>query len=101
MNDRRQLLKSLAAASGIALLPRASRAAAPSLPEYPFKLGIASGYPTDHSIVLWTRLAPQPGEPGGGMPPLDWKVGYEVAADESFRRIIVRGGATAEACLRA
>ncbi len=98
MNDRRQLLKSLAASSGIALLPRALRAAAAApLPEYPFRLGVASGYPTDHSVVLWTRLAPQPAQPDGGMAPLDWKPGYEIAADENFRRIVARGNAIAEA----
>jgi len=98
MNERRDLLKSLAAAGGVALLPRALRAAdSPALPEYPFKLGVASGYPADRSVILWTRLAPLPDQPGGGMPPMDWPLRYEVGADENFRRIVARGTTTAEA----
>lgn len=98
MSDRRQLLKSLAAASGAALLPRVPWAAMKqSLPDYPFTLGVASGFPTDRTVVIWTRLAPQPGQPDGGMPPADWPVAYEVAADERFHRIVARGKATAEA----
>jgi alkaline phosphatase D len=98
MSDRRQLLKSLAAASGVALLPRALRAAgAPALPDNPFRLGVSSGFPTDRSVVLWTRLAPNPDQPAGGMPPLDWQVGFEVATDDTFRRIIARGRAVASA----
>ncbi len=98
MNDRRQLLKSLAAASGAALLPRALRAAdAQPLPEYPFKLGVSSGYPTDRSVILWTRLAPQPDQPGGGMAPVDQPLRYELATDDRFRRIVARGDARAEA----
>ena len=63
-----------------------ARAAGQPLPADPFRLGVASGFPTDDSIVLWTRLAPDPLAPDGGMPPLDWHVSYEVAADENFRR---------------
>jgi len=97
MNDRRDVLKGLAAAGGSALLPGVLRVASPPpLPDYPFRLGVASGYPTGHSVVLWTRLAPQPEQPGGGMAPQDRKVGYEVAADEAFRHIVARGEATAE-----
>lgn len=98
MSDRRQLLKSFAAASGIALLPRALRAAgAPALPGNPFRLGVSSGFPTDRTVVLWTRLAPLPEQPAGGMPPIDWSVDFEVASDDSFRRIVARGRASAEA----
>ena len=55
----------------------------------PFTLGVASGYPEPGAVVLWTRLAPEPLAPGGGMPreadavPVDW----EVAEDDGFRRI--------------
>src|SRR5262245_24014279 len=97
-NERRELLKSLAAAGGVALLPRVLRgAAAPPLPEFPFKLGVASGFATDDSVVLWTRLAPHPDQPDGGMPPMDVPARYEVASDDQFRRIVKRGDATAEA----
>ena len=33
----------------------------------PFTLGIASGYPGPGSVVLWTRLAPTPFAPNGGL----------------------------------
>ncbi|MEO6184965.1 MAG: alkaline phosphatase D family protein, partial [Steroidobacteraceae bacterium] len=41
--------------------------------------------------------APTPAQRDGGMPPLDYEVGYEVATDEQFRRIAVRGKALASA----
>jgi alkaline phosphatase D len=100
MNDRRKLLKSLAAAGGVALLPRVLRAAAPPpLPEYPFKLGVASGFPLHRSVKLWTRLAPQPDLADGGLPPVDIPVRFEVASDDRFRRIVTRGEASAVARL--
>src|SRR5690606_20002203 len=34
----------------------------------PFTLGVASGMPRPDSLVLWTRLAPRPYEPLGGLP---------------------------------
>lgn len=36
---------------------------------YPFTLGVASGAPSATGVVLWTRLAPSPLEPGGGLAP--------------------------------
>ena len=33
----------------------------------PFQLGVASGDPDAHSVVLWTRLCPKPLEPGYGL----------------------------------
>jgi alkaline phosphatase D len=61
---------------------------------YPFALGVASGAPRSDGVVLWTRLAPLPLE-GGGMDPVPVEVRWEVAEDESFRRIVRRGTATA------
>lgn len=44
----------------------------------PFTLGVASGDPLSDSIVLWTRLAPDPLSGDGGMPdfsvPVRWKI---------------------------
>ncbi|MEP4684242.1 MAG: alkaline phosphatase, partial [Rhodopirellula bahusiensis] len=34
----------------------------------PFSLGVASGEPDHRGMVLWTRLAPSPLLPDGGMP---------------------------------
>lgn len=74
----------------------ASRAAAPvPTGRDPFTLGVASGYPHPHGFVLWTRLAPHPLAPGGGMPPAPVPVTWEVGADEAFARVLARGEAMA------
>src|SRR5919108_549863 len=79
--ERRRILQGLAAATALCALPRQSRAAAPaSLPGDPFRLGVASGFPTDSSVVLWTRLAPQPAAPGGAMPEADWPLRHAAQA---------------------
>ena len=61
----------------------------------PFQLGVASGDPTTTSAVIWTRLAPRPLEPEGGMAGPRTGVNWEVADDEQFTRIVKRGRATA------
>jgi alkaline phosphatase D len=97
---RRQLLQGMVAMAGSTIAPgalRTARAAGAPYRTDPFRLGVASGFPTDHSAVLWTRLAPEPGLPDGGLRPLDLQVDYEVAADERFRRIASRGRAIAPA----
>jgi alkaline phosphatase D len=52
----------------------------------PFALGVASGEPSADGFVLWTRIA------GLGE---DRLVGYEIAEDDGFRRIVRRGTALA------
>ncbi len=69
--------------------------AKPAFTHHPFSLGVASGDPTPDGFVLWTRLAPQPLEPSGGMPPLAVSVRWEVARDPHFRRIERKGQAQA------
>ncbi|MBD1383344.1 alkaline phosphatase D family protein [Metabacillus arenae] len=64
--------------------------AAPKFSNYPFTLGVASGDPLSDSVVLWTRLAPEPLD-GGGMPNKKVPVKWEIAKDENFRRIVKRG----------
>jgi alkaline phosphatase D len=83
----------LAAASRSRGLP----AQALNLAEDPFRLGVSSGFPTDHSVVLWTRLAPSPLAADGGMPPVDVEISWELARDEQFRRIERRGNLVASA----
>jgi alkaline phosphatase D len=61
----------------------------------PFSLGVASGDPTSSGVVLWTRLAPRPLEPGGGLPPQPVEVSWEIARDESMRDLARRGTAMA------
>jgi len=91
--DRRKLLASmgLLGVGSFSSLP----AFASPIKNYPFTLGVASGDPWPDGFVIWTRLAPQPLQPGGGMSPLIHSVEWEVADDQRFRNIVQRG--TAEA----
>ncbi|MES2753260.1 MAG: alkaline phosphatase D family protein [Pseudomonadota bacterium] len=50
----------------------------------PFTLGVASGEPSADGIVLWTRLAPVPLAPDGGMPPRPAAVRWELADNAGF-----------------
>ncbi|MFC6062191.1 alkaline phosphatase D family protein [Streptomyces ochraceiscleroticus] len=68
---------------------------AKQLSENPFTLGVASGDPLPGSVVLWTRLAPRPYEPGNGMPEARVSVRWEIAHDEKFARIAGQGKAEA------
>jgi alkaline phosphatase D len=61
-----------------------------ALPDGLFSLGVASGDPLSHAVVIWTRLAPAPLE-GGGMPAVDIPVRWELSSDERFRRHVRRG----------
>lgn len=56
-----------------------------------FTLGVASGMPRPDSIVLWTRLAPRPYEPLGGLPNAPLAVRWELAHDEQFSRLVRSG----------
>ncbi len=71
--------------------------AAPTFGTDPFSLGVASGDPLPDSVVLWTRLAPDPlAEDGhGGMPSRPVRVHWEVADDENFRHVVRRGSVAA------
>jgi alkaline phosphatase D len=96
MQTRRSLL---AAGLGLAaagwLRARPARAAEIAFAGDPFTLGIASGYPEPGAAVLWTRLAPEPLVPGGGMPAAPVAVDWEVGSDEALRTIVRRGTAYA------
>ena len=61
----------------------------------PFSLGVASGDPTPTGAVLWTRLAPRPLDPDGGLPPDLIDVQWEIASDEAMRNIVRQGSAVA------
>ncbi len=62
----------------------------PGLPSGLFSLGVASGDPLSHAVVIWTRLAPAP-IAGGGMPAVDVPVRWELSSDEGFRGNVKRG----------
>jgi alkaline phosphatase D len=62
---------------------------------YPFALGVASGDPAPDGVVLWTRLAPAPAQPDGGMPPEPVEVTWQVAEDEGMTKVVREGTAIA------
>lgn len=61
----------------------------------PFRLGIASGDPSENGVVLWTRLAPEPLAPDGGMTAHNFEVAWEVADDEAMKHVVRSGNAVA------
>jgi alkaline phosphatase D len=83
----------LQAALAAQAVPRV--AAAQSFTNYPFSLGIASGDPTPDGVVLWTRLAPDPLLPNGGMSQAPVAVRWQIALDEQMRKVVQRGAALA------
>lgn len=99
MATRRTLLTGAAAALAFTALPvPAVRArSAPRFARNPFTLGVASGYPVPSGVTLWTRLAPEPLAPDGGLDPVDLPVEWELSDAAEFRRVLRRGTAWAEA----
>jgi alkaline phosphatase D len=95
--DRRDFLADAARyAAFCAIVPNVWRVTGrPRLAADPFTLGVASGDPTPTGGVLWTRLAPRPLDPDGGMEGLRTIVTWEIAADDSFTKILKQGRATA------
>ncbi len=80
----KQLASRSAALAAACRLARAARTM--RFADDPFTLGVASGYPTPNDVVLWTRLAPSPLAPGGGMPSEVVTVEWEIASDAQFRQ---------------
>lgn len=62
----------------------------------PFTLGVASGQPEPDGFVLWTRLAPEPYAPRGGLNDEVIAVEWELAADPAFQNLLRHGTAYAE-----
>src|SRR5262245_47745224 len=91
--SRRDALASSLALGVMAAWPHIVRSSVPKFAAYPFSLGVSSGFPTDRSVVLWTRLAPDPlaADGFGGVPPEEIPLRWELATDEKFRRIDRRG----------
>jgi alkaline phosphatase D len=82
-------LASLAACA--AMLPAR---ALPRTSAYPFSLGVASGSPRPDRVVLWTRILPDPLD-ARSVPAEPIAVRWEIAEDETFRKIAAKGVATA------
>jgi alkaline phosphatase D len=89
---RRRFLIGTGAFTGLAVASQWHKVIAqPPFSAYPFSLGVASGDPLPNSVVLWTRLAPEPLSDDGGMPPVNVPVQWQIADDENMRRIISSG----------
>jgi alkaline phosphatase D len=86
---RRELIKALALAT-IAIPLSNSVWAQKKFDKNPFILGVASGSPTDQSIVLWTRLVDE-GVFGSNLPNEPIEVKWELALDREFSKIIKSG----------
>ncbi|MCM8732337.1 alkaline phosphatase D family protein [Hephaestia sp. GCM10023244] len=93
--NRRAFLIAGGASGLLAGLAHAPASAKPRFLAYPFSLGVASGDPVPDGFVIWTRLAPKPLEPHGGMIAEIVTVGWEVAEDDAFRKIVLAGQAPA------
>ena len=78
-------------------VPTTTLPPAPPLPGDPFTLGVASGDPLPDSVILWTRLAPEPLAPGGagGMPAEELEVVWEVSETDTFDELSAGGTAAA------
>ncbi|MGA5194971.1 alkaline phosphatase D family protein [Streptomyces exfoliatus] len=96
--SRRTVVKAAAVTAAVApaLLGAASTAqAAPAATA--FLHGVASGDPLPDGVLLWTRVTPTPeAVPGSGLGP-DVQVGWEMAEDRGFARIVASGTTTASA----
>ena len=88
--DRRSFLKGAGAGlllAGVAL----NRSPAQAQTGDAFMHGIASGDPTAHSALIWTRVTPsRDATPGSGLGP-EVDVAWQLATDRSFRHIVSRG----------
>jgi alkaline phosphatase D len=90
--DRRTFVGALAGATlGFPAILRAQQL----FSAYPFALGVAAGDPAPDGFVIWTRLAPEPLAPHGGMPLAPISVDWEVASDHGFQTIVAKGEALA------
>src|SRR3954463_15350737 len=91
-STRRSFLTVTGAAAALALtgsLPEIKPAAAgwTGRPDRrdPFTLGVASGDPLPDAVVIWTRLAPDPLAPFGGMDRRPVEVEWQVAGGGNVR----------------
>ncbi len=98
MIERRTFLTGSAAVAGtlgsVGVLGQPASAApttAGSASTNPFRHGIASGDPLPDAVLLWTRVTPTADSlPGSGLGPRV-AVGWQVATDPGFRRVVAYG----------
>src|SRR5262245_63686671 len=91
---RRAFLRGTVATAGLVVAPaflRGIRGEAWAQGTSLFPLGVASGDPDEHSVVLWTRLAADPLAAGGGLGKAGIAVRWQVALDPGMQRIVKPG----------
>ena len=98
--NRRQFLQrtsaaSLAAVVGLGAQESTATTEQGAFESDPFSLGVASGDPLPRSVILWTRLAPNPLTVGGGMPEEPVEVHWIIATDAGLQNVVGTGTATA------
>lgn len=96
--ERREFLRYVSMVSAIPFLPDLASGQVETNPKFdsdPFSLGVASGDPEPDGVVIWTRLAPDPLDHGGGMSPTLVPVRWELAEDEAFGKVVRSGEAVA------
>ncbi|MFJ9828424.1 alkaline phosphatase D family protein [Streptomyces sp. NPDC101160] len=96
--SRRTVVKAAAVTAAVApaLVGAASTALADSGAPA-FLHGVASGDPLPDGVLLWTRVTPTPDAvPGSGQGP-DVPVGWQLAEDRGFTRIVAEGSTVASA----
>ncbi|MFI1063790.1 alkaline phosphatase D family protein [Streptomyces spororaveus] len=95
---RRTVVLAAAATAALAPLTSLGASAAHAAGTAPaFLHGVASGDPLPDGVLLWTRVTPTPeAVPGSGLGPAT-QVGWEVASDKGFSRIVGSGTVTASA----
>ncbi len=88
--DRRALLRGAAAFCAMPAWAQNAREAewASSGRVGAFSLGVASGFPQPDGFSVWTRLAPQPMQADGGIPPLRIQARCEIASDPQFANVV-------------
>lgn len=91
---RRAFLRRCAGLAACVAVPAFVRAAGSRMHDDPFRLGVASGSPRPDSVILWTRLLSDPLN-AESIDPVPYSVGWEVAEDERFTRIVRRGSTEA------
>jgi len=91
---RRTFNRMAAAAGVLTALPLGSASSQVRFGSPPFQLGVASGDPSADGFVIWTRLAPEPFDPGY-LGQTIFELTWEVAEDSSFTRIAKQGTAWA------
>ncbi len=93
---RRRILQGLGGAAGLVMAPPFMRKSWGTAAGSLFSLGVSSGDPRAGSVVLWTRLAPDPLN-GGGMGNANVQVQWEISTDPGMAVTIAAGNVVAKA----